>query len=116
MKILSLSKEDIVPLIEMKEALDQAEEAYRLQRLAQKKIMQSQFSPLVVYEVRTRSGPSGFFDFRSGYIQNIPILISTLGFGYPKIRKYMDCPMYSLTLYCQTWKVALLSQLWKQIT
>jgi alanine dehydrogenase len=92
MKILTLSKEDIVPLIEMKEALGFAEEAYRLQRLAMKRSIESNFSPLVAYEVRNPSGPSGFFDFRSGYVQEIPILINTLGFGYPENKARRGLP------------------------
>ncbi len=36
MKILSLRKEEIVPLIEMKEALELAEEAYRASMVIQK--------------------------------------------------------------------------------
>jgi alanine dehydrogenase len=83
MKILVLSKEDITPLVDMKEALEFAEEAYRLKGRARKGIVQSRFAPLVAYEVKN-SGASGFFDFRSGYVQGIPILINTLGFGYPE--------------------------------
>ena len=84
MKTLSLRKEDIIPLVKMGEALEFAEEAYRLQRLADKREIPSRFAPLVAYEVKLPSGPSGFFDFRSGYVHGIPILINTLGFGYPE--------------------------------
>jgi alanine dehydrogenase len=92
MKLLSLSKEDIMPLVEMKEALGFAEEAYRLQGSTKKKNILSNFSPLVAYEVRNLSGPSGFFDFRSGYVQGIPILINTLGFGYPENKSTHGLP------------------------
>ncbi|HYB04116.1 MAG TPA: ornithine cyclodeaminase family protein [Nitrososphaerales archaeon] len=92
MKILSLDKEEIVPLIDMKEALALAEDAYRLQWLSRKREIVSQFSPLVAYEVKAPSGTSGFFDFRSGYVQEIPILISTLGYGYPENKSKHGLP------------------------
>jgi alanine dehydrogenase len=84
LKVLLLSKEEIVPLVTMKEALGFAEEAYKLQGLADKNAIPSRFSPLVAYEVKVPSAPSGFFDFRSGYVHGIPILINTMGFGYPE--------------------------------
>ncbi len=46
----------------------------------------------MAYEVKAPSGTSGFFDFRSGYVQEIPILISTLGYGYPENKSRHGLP------------------------
>lgn len=90
--MLCLTKEDIIPLVQMEDALGFAEESYRLQGQARKKEILAQFSPLVAYEVHSRSVPPGFFDFRSGYVEKIPILISTMGYGYPENRSTRGLP------------------------
>ena len=89
MKVLILSANDISPLISMKKALELAERSYSFQGQIKKGTLLAHFSPLVAYEVRRPLGASGFFDFRSGYVRNIPIIISPLGLGFPenKIRR-----------------------------
>ena len=89
MKVLVLSGTDIEPLIGMKEALVLAEKAYKLQGNIQKGILPARFSPLVAYEVKGPLGSSGFYDFRSGYVHEFPIIISTMGYGFPenKVRR-----------------------------
>jgi alanine dehydrogenase len=85
LKVLTLSSRDIEPLIGMEEALPLAERAYALQGRIKSGKLQSCFSPLVAYEVKRPSlGYSGFFDFRSGYVEEVPIMISTMGYGYPE--------------------------------
>ncbi|MDA4112358.1 MAG: NAD(P)-binding domain-containing protein [Thaumarchaeota archaeon] len=89
MKVLVLSASEIDPLINMKEALVFAERAYSFQGEIKKGTLPAHFSPLVAYEVKGPLGSPGFFDFRSGYIREIPIIISTMGYGFPenKIRR-----------------------------
>jgi ornithine cyclodeaminase/alanine dehydrogenase-like protein (mu-crystallin family) len=68
----------------MKEALVLAERAYALQGKIKKGLIQARFSPLIAYEVIGPLGSPGFYDFRSGYVHEIPIIISTMGFGFPE--------------------------------
>jgi alanine dehydrogenase len=68
----------------MKEALVLAEHAYGFQRQIMKGTLPAHFSPLVAYEVKGPLGAPGFFDFRSGYVRDIPIIISTMGYGFPE--------------------------------
>jgi len=86
MKVLALGSTDLAPLVEMKEALGFAEKAYTLQRSVRKGSVKSGFAPLVAYAVQTPSGAPAFVDYRSGYVSEIPITISTMGFGYPENR------------------------------
>ena len=92
MKVLVLSAQNIDPLINMKEALVLAERAYDFQGKIKKGILPAHFSPLVSYEVKGPLGAPGFFDFRSGYVSEIPIIVSTMGYGFPENKLHRGLP------------------------
>jgi alanine dehydrogenase len=98
-KMLSLSRDDLEPLIGMKEALGFAEKAYRLQWSIRGGSVSSSFSPLVAYGVVAPSGSQGFVDYRSGWIREIPVLLSVMGFGYPENKSKHNLPgVFALAL------------------
>ena len=79
MKVLYLSEKDVEPLVTPSEALDYAETAFGLYAKSIKGQNPSSFSPMVAYHTRV---PNSDIDFRSGEMDPISTLCSTLGFGY----------------------------------
>ena len=76
----------------MKDALILAQRAYEFQGNIRNGILLAQFSPLIAYKVLGPLGSPGFFDFRSGYVREIPIIISTMGYGFPENKIHHNLP------------------------
>lgn len=78
-KVLYLSERDVEPLITPAEALDHAETAFSLYAKSIKGQNPASFSPMVAYHTKV---PNSDIDYRSGTMDPISTLCSTIGFGY----------------------------------
>lgn len=92
MEVLVLSRNDIEPLVDMKDAISDAETAYRLYAKSQKKMVDSAFSPVVNLEFEKYHGE---LDFRSGFVEGIDYICTTFGCGYSENPTKYNLPAIS---------------------
>jgi alanine dehydrogenase len=92
MEVLVLSKSDIEPLVNMKEAISDAETAYKLYAQSQRKMIPSAFSPVVNLQFEKYHGE---LDFRSGFVEGIDYICTTFGCGYAENPTKYDLPAIS---------------------
>ncbi len=78
-KVLYLSEKDVEPVVTPADALGYAEMAFRLYAKSIKGENPSSFAPMMAYHTQV---PNSDVDYRSGAMDPIPTLCSTLGFGY----------------------------------
>jgi len=78
-KVLYLSEKDVEPVVTPADALGYAEMAFRLYAKSLKGENPASFAPIMAYHTQV---PNSDVDYRSGAMDPIPTLCSTLGFGY----------------------------------
>lgn len=95
-KILYLTRTEIESLLEIKDVLEYAEEAFKLFGQSQKGNAHASFAPLVAYHTRI---PNSDIDYRSGTMDPIPTIMSTQGYGYGDNMKKHGIPnVYAIGL------------------
>ena len=78
-KVLYLSEKDVEPVVTPADALGYAEMAFRLYAKSLKGENPSSFAPMMAYHTNV---PNSDVDYRSGAMDPIATMCSTLGFGY----------------------------------
>lgn len=78
-KVLYLNEDDVRPLVKMKDIIAYCEEAYKLYGEYQAGRLYANFSPMVSYPTKV---PHTDVDYRSGLLEGIPAICSTLGWGF----------------------------------
>ena len=78
-KVLYLNDEDIKPLVKMTDIMQYCEQAYKLYGRYQAGKLYAHFSPMSSYPT---SIPHTDVDYRSGVMDGVPTICSTLGWGF----------------------------------
>ncbi|MGA2665330.1 MAG: ornithine cyclodeaminase family protein [Nitrososphaerales archaeon] len=77
--VLYLNDDDVRPLVKMSDILAYCEEAYRLYGRHQAGKLYAHFAPISSYPTKV---PHTDVDYRSGVMEGIPAICSTLGWGF----------------------------------
>ena len=78
-RVLYLNDDDVKPLVRMADILEYCEEAYKLYGQYQAGGLYASFSPMSSYPTNV---PHTDVDYRSGVMDGIPAICSTLGWGF----------------------------------
>ena len=78
-RVLYLNDDDVKPLVKMTDILGYCEEAYKLYGQYQAGKLYASFSPMSSYSTNV---PHTDVDYRSGVMDGIPAICSTLGWGF----------------------------------
>lgn len=77
--MLYLNEDEVRPLVSMRDIIGYCEEAYKLYGQHQAGKLYAKFSPMISYPTKV---PHTDVDYRSGTMEKIPALCTTLGWGF----------------------------------